>query len=126
MRARSHEELEVYQRAVRLQQEIFEESRGWPRDETYSLIDQIRRSSRSIGSNLAEGWAKRRYLAHFTSKLTDSDGEQMETRHWLLSAKLCGYLSEQRHEELLEDCKSVGRMLGKMLAEPKKWVIKDR
>ncbi|MEY4569564.1 MAG: hypothetical protein RLZZ398_1003 [Verrucomicrobiota bacterium] len=74
-------ELDVYQSAFSLQQEIFAISKSFPREEIYSLTDQIRRSSRSIGANLSEAWAKRRYPAHFLSKLTDADGELQETLH---------------------------------------------
>ena len=74
MKVNDFRELEVYKKAFALQQAIFHVSNGFPQEERYSLTDQIRRSSRSIGSNLAEAWKKRRYPAHFTSKLTDSDG----------------------------------------------------
>lgn len=79
--AQSFREMEVYQEAFRLQQEIFEITKRLPVEERYSLTDQICRSSRSIGANLAESWAKRRYPAHFLSKLTDADGELQETFH---------------------------------------------
>ena len=82
-RIRSFRDLRVYQISFSLQQEIFEKSKDFPKEELYSLTDQIRRSSRSIGANLAEAWQKRRYVAHFVSKLSDSDGEQAETQHWL-------------------------------------------
>jgi four helix bundle protein len=85
-------DLEVYRSGFVLQQAIFEASKKWPRNEDYSLTDQIRRSSRSVGANIAEAWAKRRYPAHFLSKLTDSDGELQETLHWLLTARDSGYL----------------------------------
>jgi len=90
-RIRSFRDLRVYQEAFRLQQEVFEVSKGFPKEELYSLTDQIRRSSRSIGANLAEAWQKRRYPAHFLSKLSDSDGEQAETQHWLETALACKY-----------------------------------
>lgn len=82
-------ELEVYQAAFGLQQAIFAISKKFPREETYSLTDQIRRASRSIGANMSKAWAKRRYPAHFLSKLTDSDGELQETHHWLETAEAC-------------------------------------
>ena len=77
----SFRDLRVYQLAMELQQQIFELTRAFPKEETYSLTDQIRRSSRSVGANLAEAWHKRRYPAHFVSKLTDADAEQAETQH---------------------------------------------
>ncbi len=97
MRVAVHEELEVYKAAFKLQQDIYEVSCGWPAHERYALIDQIRRSSRSIGGSIAEAWAKRRYEAHFISKLTDADGEQNETRHWLRTAHHCSYLPEPQY-----------------------------
>jgi four helix bundle protein len=83
MKIQSFEELEVYQISFDLQPLIFGLSRKFPKEETFSLTDQVRRSSRSVGGNIAEAWRKRRYPAHFASKLTDSDGENAETQHWL-------------------------------------------
>src|SRR5690606_29520419 len=98
---RSYRDLRVYQRALELQQDIFDVTKKFPRDEQYSLTDQVRRSSRSIGANLAEAWAKRRYPAHFISKLTDVDAEQLETDHWIRTALKCGYLTAADAEDLL-------------------------
>ena len=117
-RIESFRDLKVYQTTFKLQQEIFEISKGFPKEELYSLTDQIRRSSRSIGANVAEAWQKRRYQAHFVSKLTDSDAEQAETQHWLDTAMACGYLSHEKHHTLLEKCMKVGRMLGSMITKP--------
>ena len=117
-RIRSFRDLRVYQEAFRLQQEVFEVSKGFPKEELYSLTDQIRRSSRSVGANLAEAWQKRPYEAHFLSKLSDSDGEQAETQHWLDTALACKYVSEEEHASLMNQCKQIGRMLGKMMANP--------
>lgn len=108
-------DLEVYKSAFDLQQVIFEASRKWPRNEDYLLTDQIRRSSRSVGANIAEAWAKRRYPAHFLSKLTDSDGELQETLHWLASARACGYLPEADCQAMLGALAQVGRLLGSMI-----------
>ena len=85
---------------------IFEVSKQFPSEEKYSLTDQIRRSSRSVCANLREAWAKRRYPAHFTSKLTDCDGENSETDSWLDFALDCGYLSGQVHDELSAECET--------------------
>ncbi|HOO20531.1 MAG TPA: four helix bundle protein [Kiritimatiellia bacterium] len=120
-RIASFEDLEVYQLALELQQEIFRISKAFPKDETYSLTDQVRRSSRSIGGNIGEAWAKRRYPAHFISKLSDSDGEQNETRHWLRSALLCGYMEKEAFNNLMTKCKSIGGMLGNMMQHPDAW-----
>ena len=84
--AKSFRDLLVYQKARQLAQEIFQVTSTFPREEMFSLTDQIRRSSRSIGAQIAEAWAKRRYERHFLSKLTDADGEQQETQHWLETA----------------------------------------
>src|SRR5947209_7374762 len=90
---RSFRELRVYKAATTLQQSIFQISKRWPLDEKFSLTDQMRRSSRAIGANIAESWAKRKYPAHFVSKLTDADGELQETSHWLWTAFACNYLT---------------------------------
>ena len=115
---RSFRDLKVYQISFSLQQEIFEKSKSFPKQELFSLTDQIRRSSRSIGANLAEAWHKRRYQAHFVSKLSDSDGEQAETQHWLDTALACKYISVDEHTQLMGKCVQIGRMLGKMMANP--------
>jgi four helix bundle protein len=120
-RIESFRDLTVYKRAFELQQEIFELTKKFPREELYSLTDQIRRSSRSIGSNIAEAWQKRRYVAHFVSKLSDADAEQAETQHWLDTCLTCEYISGEQHKQLLEKCKEIGKMLGKMMNEPEKW-----
>jgi four helix bundle protein len=83
---RSFRDLEVYKLSRQLSQEIFEITKSFPKEETYSLTDQIRRSSRSIGAQIAEAWAKRKYEKYFISKLIDADGEQMETQHWIETA----------------------------------------
>lgn len=80
--------------------------------------DQIRRSSRSIGANLAEAWQKRRYEAHLVSKLTDADAEQGETQHWLDTALACHYIDPGCHQGLIEKCRRIGRMLGSMINKP--------
>lgn len=114
----SFRDLKVYQEAFRLQQMIFEASRQFPKEELYALTDQIRRSSRSVGANLAEAWQKRRYQAHFLSKLTDSDGELAETKHWIDTASACGYIAQEIYTEWMNQCRQVGRMLGKIMANP--------
>lgn len=122
-RVESYEELNVYQLAFELQQGIYRMSKAWSRDERYSLIDQIRRASRSIGANIAEAWAKRRYKAHFISKLTDADGEQNETRHWLKTALACNYLTEDEYSRFEDKCKRIGSMLGRMMADADSWTM---
>jgi four helix bundle protein len=114
-KANSVRELDVYQAAFALQQDIFRVSKSFPREEMYSLTDQIRRASRSIGANLSEAWSKRRYPAHFLSKLTDADGELRETQHWLTTAEACEYLNADELTRLSEKAGTVGRQLGSML-----------
>ena len=120
-RISSFKDLRVYKLVFELQQEVFETSKQFPVEERYALTDQVRRSSRSIGANLSEAWQKRRYLAHFVSKLTDADGEQAETQHWLDTALACNYVSEQKSKVLLEKCSRIGQMLGTMMAKPEKF-----
>jgi four helix bundle protein len=115
MKIDSWKELEVYSAAFALQQGIFKRTRGWPREETYALTDQILRSSRSVGANIAEAWSKRRYPAHFLSKLTDSDGEIQETLHWLETARACEYVTEPEFTILATQAAAVGRQLGAMI-----------
>ena len=111
----SFKELETYQAAFSLQQALFQASQRWPKQEDYSLTDQARRASRSVGANLAEAWAKRRYPAHFLSKLTDADGELQETMHWVDSAFACKYLEAAEDHDLLQRAAEVGRLLGGMI-----------
>ena len=113
--AQSFRDLVVYQKCRQLSREILKLTKSFPKEEMYSLIDQIRRSSRSIGANIAEAWAKRRYEKHFISKLTDSDGEQMETQHWIETALDCEYIDQNTSTQLLQKCFEIGRMLGSMM-----------
>jgi four helix bundle protein len=123
MQIRSPKDLNVYQKAYALAMEIFGVSRQFPSDERYSLTDQVRRSSRSVCANLREAWAKRRYEAHFVSKLTDSDGENGETDTWLDFARDCGYLTIPDHTRLSSLCAEVGAMLGSMINNPDSFLL---
>jgi len=113
--ATSFRELEVYKAAFAFQQELFKATKTWPAAERFALTDQVRRSARSVGANIAEAWAKRRYAAHFLSKLTDSDGELQETVHWLDTAYSCGYITEAQHSSFGQATASIGKMLGAMM-----------
>ena len=115
--AASFRDLIIYQKAREISLTIFKLTKRFPKEEAYSLTDQIRRSSRSIGAQIAEAWAKRRYEKHFVSKLTDSDGEQQETQHWIKIALDCEYISQEEAEALLEKCAEIGRLLGGMIAK---------
>ena len=117
-------DLKVYQKAADLAADIFTISKRWPAEERYSLTDQIRRAARSTGANIAEAWGKRRYEAHFVSKLTDADGENHEVEHWLLTARRDGYLTDSELAPLLEQKREIGRMLGSMLQNPGPFLLK--
>jgi four helix bundle protein len=122
MQINSAKDLSVYKSAYKLSMDIFRVTKGFPNDEIYALTSQIRRSSRSVCLNLREAWAKRRYEAHFLSKLTDCDGENSETDSSLDLAKDCGYLSAQQHQELTSSCEKIGRMLGAMMKKPESFL----
>lgn len=113
--ARSFRELVVYQKQRQLAREVFRVSKAFPAEEKFSLTDQLRRAARSIGAQIAESWAKRRYEKHFVAKLSDADAEQMETQHWLETAKDDGYLPAAEHARLVGLCEEIGRMLGSMM-----------
>ena len=115
--ARGFRDLLVYRKAYEVAVRIFDISKDFPKEEVYSLPDQIRRASRSIGAQIAEAWGKRRYEKHFFSKLTDADAEQMETQHWLDMATSCGYMPEEEKEILEMHLKEIGRMLNAMMAK---------
>ena len=108
-------DLTFYQRARKIARSIFDLSRSFPKEETYSLTDQVRRSSRSIGAQISEAWGKRRYERHFVSKLTDADSEQLETQHWLEESEECKYIEPEISANLLEKCESIGKMLHSMI-----------
>jgi four helix bundle protein len=113
--AESFRDLVVYKNARKLAKSIYEISKSFPKEEMYSLTDQVRRSSRSIGAQIAEAWAKRRYKKHFVSKLTDADGEQQETQHWVDTAEDCGYLDRNQTRELNDALSEIGRMINSMI-----------
>src|SRR5258708_13773048 len=113
--AKSFKVLRVYAKASEVSREVFRLSKTFPKDEMYSLTDQIRRSARSVGAQIAEAWGKRRFEKHFVSKLTDADAEQLETQHWVREALDCGYLTPVGANQLGSDLEEVGRMLHSMI-----------
>lgn len=121
MRVVDYKELRVYRLAFDSAMQIFELSRKWPSDEKYSLTDQIRRSSRSVCTNIAEAWRKRRYEAAFISKLSDSDGEAAETEVHLDFALRCGYLLPDNHATLRDQYDHICRQLTKMMDTSAGW-----
>ena len=114
-------ELLAYQKAFHLAMEIFEISKTFPKEETYSLSDQIRRSSRSVCANLAEAYRKRGYINHFISKLTDCDAENSETNVWLDFAFACNYLSQENYNSLTQKSNEVGKLINFMINNPTKF-----
>lgn len=119
---RGHRDLKVSQLAYALAMDIFTQSRTFPQDERYSLTSQIRRSSRSVAANIAEGFRKRQYPNMLVSKLADSDAEASETQVWLDFSKDCGYLSSDNHKRLLSGYDEVGKMLNGMISAPEKFL----
>ena len=118
-----HSDLEVYRMAFAAAMRVFELSKAFPREEIFSLTDQMRRSSRSVCANLAEAWRKRRYKAHFVSKLSDSEGEAEETRVWIDLAFRCAYLSKSDADELDERYDKILGQLVLMISSPEKWTL---
>jgi four helix bundle protein len=123
MQISSAKDLTVYKKAFELATHVFGMSKSFPKGEMYALTSQIRRSSRSVCTNLREAWAKRKYEAHFVSKLTDCDGENSETDTSLDFALHCRYISAVQHAELVAMCAEVGRMLGGMISKPDKFLL---
>ena len=117
----SFKDLIVYQKAYKLAMEIFEISKSFPKEEKYSLIDQMRRSSRSVTSCLAESSAKRRYEKSFVNKITDSLGEEFETESWLDYSNDCKYIQKETHERILSEYDEVRKMLISIINHPEKW-----
>src|SRR5581483_1832447 len=119
----SHHELEVYRRAFAVAMTIFELSKKFPREETYALTDQIRRSSRSVCANVAEAWRKRRYKAAFISKLNDCEAEAAETQTWIEFAVSCGYLAQDAGKNLDQIYDKILVTLVGMINHPDSWIL---
>ncbi len=114
-------DLIVYKKAFQLAMEIFELTKKFPSEERYSLIDQIRRSSRSVCICLAEGYRKRRYVAHFVAKTTDSDMENTETQGWLDFSLACAYINEDVYKDKIAKSEEIGRLLNDIIQHPEKY-----
>jgi len=123
-RIRSYKELRVYQAAIEAAMRVFEITKRFPVEERFSMVDQMRRSSRSVCSNIGEAWRKRRYPAHFRSKLSDSEGEAEETRVWLDLAFRCKYISEEEAMELDQTYDGILGQLVRMIDHPEQWSIR--
>ena len=120
-RVESFRDLRVFEAAVVLRRRVFVASKSWPREERYALTDQIRRSSRSVGANVAEAWSKRRYPKRFVAKLTDAHGEAEETGVWLDTAHECGHLTDDEHADLRALARACAGGLAAMIRQSEKW-----
>ena len=119
--AESFKDLVVYQKARGIAKEVFKITKSFPKEEMYSLTDQVRRSSRSSGAQIAEAWGKRRYEKHFISKLTDADSEQLETQHWIEVAEDCNYVVHAQVLQIINKLSEIGRMLNSMMKKAKQF-----
>jgi four helix bundle protein len=126
MRIQKHSDLEVYKKAFAVAMEIFDASKTFPKEETYSLTDQIRRSSRSVCANLAEAWRKRRYEGAFISKLSDCESEAAETQVWLQFAVECEYVDRDKAANFYLAYEEILRMLVAIIDSPESWIIPNR
>ncbi len=120
----SFRDLIVYKKAFQLAMEIFHMTKSFPKEEKFSLIDQIRRCSRSVCANIAEGYRKRRYVAHFVSKTTDSDMENSETQVWLDFSLACEYINKETYSDKTAKSEEIGRLLNDMIEKPEKYMNK--
>lgn len=125
-RISSYKELHVYQNSLEAAMDIFELTKGFPLEERYSLVDQIRRSSRSVCANIAEAWRKRRYKAAFIAKLSDAESEASETQVWIEFARRCNYISAEKKEEIDAAYEQVVAQLVRMIVEADKWLVKPK
>ena len=120
MNYRGYRDLKVFQLSYRLAMEIFETTKSFPKEEKYSLTDQIRRSSRSIPTNIAEAWKKRLYEKMFISKIIDATGEAGETEVWLEMSKDAGYITKEKYDDLVFGYDEINRKLNGMIEKPEK------
>jgi four helix bundle protein len=119
----SHRQLKVYQAAFEASQRVFQATRKFPREETYSLTDQVRRSSRSVTTGIAEAWRRRRYAAAFVNKLNEAEAEAAETQVWLEHAVSCEYLAKEPARQMYKDYEEIIKMLVGMSVNANKWVL---
>ena len=124
--ATTYKELRVYGNSKRAAMEIFHITKAFPATEKYSMVDQMRRSSRSVCTNLAEGWRKRRYKAAFIAKLSDAESEACETQVWLEFAQSCDYLDETDAKRIDQDYEQILGQIVLMINEADKWLIQKK
>ncbi|NQV02817.1 MAG: four helix bundle protein [Bacteroidia bacterium] len=118
---RNFKELIVYQKAFKLAMEVYQITKSFPREEMYSLTSQIRRSTRGVCSNIAEGYRKRQYPSHFISKVSDADMENSETIVWIDFSSNCSYISQETAKKLYNEVEEIGKLLGYMIQHPEKY-----
>jgi len=123
MKILSYRDLRVYQAAIAAAMKIFNITKSFPKEEMYSMTDQMRRASRSVCTNIGEAWRRRRYKAAFIAKLNDSETEATETQVWLELALLSGYITQQFHDEMFDEYESIVAQLVVMINQPEKWII---
>ncbi len=123
---KSFKDLIVYKKAFKLAMKIFHITKSFPKDELYSLVAQIRKSSRSLCSCIAEGYRKRQYEAYFVSKISDADMENSETQVWLDFSLACEYISEEVYNDLTNESREVGRLLNHMSEHPEKYLRRSQ
>ncbi|GIL22078.1 MAG: hypothetical protein BroJett042_05910 [Bacteroidota bacterium] len=124
-KSKGYRDLIVYQKAFALAMKVFELTKTYPKEEKYSLVDQIRRSSRSVCSCIAEAYRKRKYQAYFVNKCSDADGENSETIVWLEFSLANNYVTQEEFNQLEQDAEEVGRMLNSMIENPEKFLPKE-
>lgn len=125
-KSKGHKDLIAYQKAFTVAMKIFQVTKKFPKEETYSMVDQIRRSSRSVCSCIAEAYRKRKYQGYFVNKMSDADGENSETIVWLEFALACNYITYEEQQILEGDAEEVGRMLNSMIVNPEKFLPKEK
>lgn len=125
-RINSYKELNVYQNAMETAMEIFELTKSFPHEEKYSMVDQMRRASRSVCVNIAEAWRKRRYKAAFIAKLSDAESEACETQVWIEFAYRCNYLNAEQCEKIDKEYNQIIAQLVRMIDEVDKWLIRTK
>jgi four helix bundle protein len=125
-KSKGYRDLIVYQKAFALAMKIFHATKNFPKEEAYSLVDQMRRSSRSVCSCIAEAYRKRKYQAYFVNKVSDADGENSETIVWLEFALASDYITAEQEQELESNAEEVGRMLNSMIENPEKFLPKEK
>lgn len=126
MKIKSHRELRVWQAAMDAGMEIFAQTTGFPAEERYSLVDQVRKSSRSVAANLSEAWRKRRYKAAFLAKMNDAESEATETQTWIEFARRCKYVSDKKADALDQAYESILAQIVRMIDQPDPWIIPTR